>query len=471
MNTSTDLDDYWTQQYSPPETPSEPHLNIETIEGVEPLDAQFGVVEPKTVPDALYGPLFGQPEPREAELEQAGGDPAAVPPMHTYAILDAAKVGGLPELLAASGLEHSCLFKGEAFEELAEVAPWIVQLEDGNSFTRNLFTRSDAPWHLCDKEPGIYLRSRGTLDETWRHFRKFTKVKSSDETRAIFRFWDAVTARVYFSGIRANQARIEQFFRLPSGTSIELIVVDPFHNTLHLTPPHSDASNRQRRPLIFEEHDHHLMKNVSYYALSNEIAHWLNAAYPSEFERFSRVDMDAIAKHVVSVGRTFNLPMKEDFSYLAQMMMAMGGWFLQDANHVALLHILRDSEPKKAKRLEDTCLGHHETTPQAELMRQWPQVREYLAALPAAERITAERFGTFRTEFLKDQAPDLSGTFSATITRLRDIGLSGEQQEGRAIVLSLMLGPRFFEDPFKPWSHLPPEQAVDTAWNSTIGLS
>lgn len=190
LNANTDLGDYWVQQYGTPETPSEPHLSVESIEGVEPLDKQFGVAHPKTVPDALHGPLFGQPEPTEAELEQAGGDPEQVQPMHTYAILDAAKVVGLPELLAASGLDHHCLFKGEAFEELAEVAPWIVRIEDGNSFVRKLFTHSDAGWHLWDKEPGIYLRSRGSLGEMWRHFRKFTKVKDEQGKWYYFRFWE-----------------------------------------------------------------------------------------------------------------------------------------------------------------------------------------------------------------------------------------------------------------------------------------
>ena len=190
LSANTDLDDYWIQQCSAPETPSEPHLNVETIEGVEPLDAQFGIADPKTVPDLLYGPLFGQLKPTEGELEQAGGDPDKVPPLNTYAILDAAEVAGLPELLAVSGLEHRCLFKGEAFDELAEVAPWVVRLEDGDGFTRNLFTRSDAGWHLWDKEPGIYLRSRGTLDDMWGHFRKFTKVKGEGGEWFYFRFWE-----------------------------------------------------------------------------------------------------------------------------------------------------------------------------------------------------------------------------------------------------------------------------------------
>ena len=42
---------------------TEGYLHIEEIKGVEPLDNQFGVHPPKTVPDALYQPLFGQPDP------------------------------------------------------------------------------------------------------------------------------------------------------------------------------------------------------------------------------------------------------------------------------------------------------------------------------------------------------------------------------------------------------------------------
>lgn len=224
MSSNTDLDDYWTQQYSAPEAPSEPHLSIETIEGVEPLDAQFGVVEPKTVPDVLYGPLFGQPEPTEAELKQAGGDPAKIPPSHTYAILDAAKVAGLPELLAASGLKYRCLFKGDAFDELKDVAPWIVRLEEGNSFVRNLFTYSDALWHLWDKEPGIYLRSRGTLDEMWAHFRKFTKVKDEQGKWYYLRLHDPKTMIYYLDGVKASLKRVKQVFVPRVGPEISCIV-------------------------------------------------------------------------------------------------------------------------------------------------------------------------------------------------------------------------------------------------------
>ncbi len=165
-------------------------IKIEPIEGLEPLDDQFGAEVPKTVPDALYEVLFGQTEPTDAKIAAAGGIPENVPPLNTYAILDAAKVTNLPELLEASGLEHRCLFKGDAFDELKDVAPWIVRLEEGNGFARNLFTRSHAPWHLWDREPGIYVRSRGGLDDMWGHFRKFTRIRDEDGKWFYWRFWE-----------------------------------------------------------------------------------------------------------------------------------------------------------------------------------------------------------------------------------------------------------------------------------------
>ncbi|EEW60996.1 FHA domain protein [Ruegeria sp. TrichCH4B] len=203
-----DITDGWTQPTHTFEKSAELHLKIQTIEGVDPLDAQFGIDTPKTVPDALYEALFGQPEPTEDELAASRDDPAKIPPMRTYAILDAAKITNLPELLEASPLEHRCLFKGSAYDALKDAAPWVVRLEGGNSFTRNLFTRSSAPWHQWwDSEPGIYVRSRGTLDEIWAHFRKFTRVQDADGKWYYFRFWEPKSVERMFSAFSHSEAQ------------------------------------------------------------------------------------------------------------------------------------------------------------------------------------------------------------------------------------------------------------------------
>ena len=131
-------------------------------------------------------------------------------PLQTYAVLDAAKAVNLPEQLSASRLEHRCLFMGAAYDEMKNVAPWIVRLEDGNDFTRRLFTGPEGINGLWDKKPGIYMRSRATLDEMWRHLRKFTRVQDNGGNWHYFRFWEAWAFRSY---MEHNRNICEQFSR------------------------------------------------------------------------------------------------------------------------------------------------------------------------------------------------------------------------------------------------------------------
>lgn len=190
-----------------------PTLRITIIDGVEPLDAQFGVFPKKTVPNALYGVLFGQSQIATSKMS---GIPASTPIL-TYAILDAAKIVNLPELLDSSGLEYRCLFKGEAYDNLKYVAPWIVLLDDSNDFTRKLFTRSGSPWHLWDIEPGIYIRSPASLDDMCRHFRKFTRIQDESGKWYYLRFWDK---SVLNAARRGGFGAADFYQKLTSGVAI-----------------------------------------------------------------------------------------------------------------------------------------------------------------------------------------------------------------------------------------------------------
>lgn len=209
-----DWNDIWTTINPQQLATNNAALNLDTISDIQPLDDQFGADPKKTAPDALYGVLFGQSQPSEVEITVAGGDPQNVPPIQTYALLDAAKITHLPEMLGASDLEHRCLFKGAAYEELKDVAPWLVRLEEGNDFTRNLFTAGSAPWHLWEHEAGVYIRSRASLEELWKHFRKFTKVRDLDDKWFYFRFWEPETTSWYLTIQSKSNIAQDRFFRL-----------------------------------------------------------------------------------------------------------------------------------------------------------------------------------------------------------------------------------------------------------------
>ena len=132
--------------------------------------------------DALWPVLFGP----------VATDPA----LPCYAVLDAGRVPGLPDLLAGSGLKHACLFRDEGGGDLQQAAPWIVEMRDENSFVRNLFTRGAAPWQMWDRRPGIFLRSAASLDDLRRHFRKFVRLYSQQtQSWHFFRFYTPEIAR------------------------------------------------------------------------------------------------------------------------------------------------------------------------------------------------------------------------------------------------------------------------------------
>lgn len=142
--------------------PDQSWLQVEELGPVEPLDAQVSVHPKKSVPYTLHNALFGQPTPSEAERDDLGDTPL---PLATYAVLDAAKMPYLlTNLLDSSGLRFQSLFQGATQEELKEHAPYLVELKDGNDFTRRLFTGPDGLGGLWEKELSIFLRSRAGFD-------------------------------------------------------------------------------------------------------------------------------------------------------------------------------------------------------------------------------------------------------------------------------------------------------------------
>lgn len=172
--------------------------------------------------------------------------------LRVYAVLDAALVPNLPELLEASGLEHRCLFSQEAEETLGNSAPWIVRLERTNKFVRNLLTDSPspAPWHLWGYEPGLFIQSTGSLDSLWQHLRKFTRVQDHAGNWYFMRFWDT---NFLFGLLRQPGADEMPFLRslMRSGMMRSMIGFNVFDDVMRVDILPQDAAFRlPPKPLI-----------------------------------------------------------------------------------------------------------------------------------------------------------------------------------------------------------------------------
>jgi hypothetical protein len=101
-----------------------------------------------------------------------------------FAVLDGASVPDLPMRLYELRPPHYCLFRGELKPDMAEVAPYVVQIAPGTLF---------ADWLLAEcfgKHWGIFAHSRYSIKEMRRHFRALVTVYDEAGKPMIFRFYD-----------------------------------------------------------------------------------------------------------------------------------------------------------------------------------------------------------------------------------------------------------------------------------------
>ncbi len=195
-------------------TESLPVLHFTRIGGFRPLDTQIGVsqnlAEPKELSEVLW----------------AGRDdkPAST---CLYAILDGGRVANLPEVLEGSGRPHVNLFQGRAAEEMADVAPWLVELAPRDRLTRNFFTqtRNSPPWEFWAQEPGILIRTRLDIEALRRHFRRFMRVRDERHNWYFFRFWEPSTAVVYFPALHRRPEIAARWYRPRDGGAIDALII------------------------------------------------------------------------------------------------------------------------------------------------------------------------------------------------------------------------------------------------------
>lgn len=192
-----------------PSTPSGPS---KILDGIIPLDRQFGAYPKKVVPDCLQPLLFGPDQ----------GD--------CFALLDAAAIPDLTLILETCGQPHDCLFQGEALETMGVVAPWIVQLAPDSLFTRRLLSQTGDAWGLWD-DGVVFLRSKATLDELRRHFRRFTRLYDAETGKWLFfRFYAASTMRSMISAMAP--ARLARF----AGPVTSFIIPEKDNRALLIKP-------------------------------------------------------------------------------------------------------------------------------------------------------------------------------------------------------------------------------------------
>lgn len=104
--------------------------------------------------------------------------------IYVYAILDGAAIPDLLMRFYEMRPPQICLYRGEIDADLAEVAPYLVNLQPGARFTNWLLKEC---W---GKHWGIFFHSPYLMVEVRKHFRKFLTVHNEDGNPMVFRYYD-----------------------------------------------------------------------------------------------------------------------------------------------------------------------------------------------------------------------------------------------------------------------------------------
>ena len=101
-----------------------------------------------------------------------------------FALLDAARIRGLPVFLRETGSEFACLYRGAPATELAHVAPYLVKLPLSSLLV---------PWLLVDTNAAasiVILVAQASLEGLRAHLRRFLIVLDQNFGENFFRFYD-----------------------------------------------------------------------------------------------------------------------------------------------------------------------------------------------------------------------------------------------------------------------------------------
>ena len=119
-----------------------------------------------------------------------------------YCLLDAACDQTIPSLLALAQEQKQCLYDGQSATDLANWAPYLVQLPIDSPFTKALL---DLGW---GKGWASYFTSPAPFEEIRHHFRKFLMIQLQGGEEVYFRFYDPRVLRDFLPTATPSEATV-----------------------------------------------------------------------------------------------------------------------------------------------------------------------------------------------------------------------------------------------------------------------
>jgi Domain of unknown function (DUF4123) len=119
-----------------------------------------------------------------------------------YAVLDGARNDAIYPGITQSDCEFECLYLGELEEDVAQSAPYLIQLDRDKEFTHWLVREGwGDSW-------GIFIQATIPFKDLKRHLRKFLMVYDPNHKPLYFRYYDPRVLRIYLPTCNAQELGI-----------------------------------------------------------------------------------------------------------------------------------------------------------------------------------------------------------------------------------------------------------------------
>ncbi len=439
------LSDYWTERFETSQQDDDaPLVALETLP-VAPLDMQFGVHPPKTVPDEIQAALSGQTP--------------------LYAVIDAALIDGLPEILTASGLRAESLYIGDEGEEMADVAPYLVSLTHDAGLLRQLFSQSGNPLHWWDRSAAILMASDVPFDALHGHLRRLLRLRDAQGKWTIFRFWDGALLRRLFIAARATfPDPLKCFAKGEKPIISKFVLPDPKSGTVTIATPNANAPDGalQLTPEFVKA-----MQAYSRERFAQTLLTHCSAAFPATFGALKPDKSYQLMLDGIEQARRFNVTKRGPVTSFMEMRLNLGIGFADDPMCPWAAEILHKITPQTQMAAADALFARY-----AEYHRavHGPGSTQFIAAMARAETVVEKPADQTHAAMLQAVFPEkyaylgpdgIQAFLNAIRAQLQGHGRLDLRSTRVYILLCFFMGHRCAEDPQYGWIG----DALERSWD------
>ena len=395
---------------------------------------------------------------------------------HFYAVVDCAKAVSFPSRLESAG-RMANLYIGNTGQALEEQAPHLLEFDpyqaETVAFLQRLFRQSDSKvfshWAI---NPVIFIKSEKSFDEIYHHLRKWTHLKNPENGEwYFFRFYDPLVLNRYLPQLARYPAQLSALFgvKTNSQTKQQEQIIDAFglrvddefiQFSLNPLP-----ENTQPAKIELGKIEQHAMETMVINKFKQQLINLFEQNHPIRFRSLKTEHKNAFVNHIYYAALAHQLVRQKEIAFFGHLMLYFGAHWYEDPIYHFITQYLKNDEETIDRRMEHITHMFNQSMPiilgenlensvhiiKALLTWYMQQSKETISPNLVVNKITQITKPYF-SNYVNEKHV-LVHIRQSLENAKKHFGVQSDYQQGSWILLSLLLGIGFYQDPLIPWAN------------------